>query len=77
MTASQMKRIRTKLAKAADLTAEAHDLAKAAHADSSLRDLTATAANDMANAQRSLKLWDERMARNAEAILSNLKLDAS
>ena len=72
MTATQLKRIRTKLAKAAELTAEAHELARAGHGDYGLRELTARAADDMTNAQRALTMWDERNRMNAEAIARDL-----
>jgi hypothetical protein len=72
MTASQMKRIRTKLARAADLTAEAHELAEAGHADYGLREITARAADDMTSAQRALGMYDDRNRANIEAIARSL-----
>ena len=68
MTASQLKRIRSKLAQASKLAHEANDLATAGHADNSMRMLTARAADDMAGALRDLQAWDDRMAAHAEAI---------
>lgn len=72
MTTSQMKRVRSKLAQAAKLTAEAHELTIAGHADYGLRELTARAAGDMEAAQRSLDMWDARNRANAEAIARDL-----
>jgi hypothetical protein len=77
MTANQLKRIRTKLAQAAKLTAEAHELALAGHGDYSLRELTAIAADDMTRAGRSLAAWDQRNRMNAESIKRTLADEAS
>lgn len=75
MTATQMKRIRRKLEQAQTLTAEAHDLAVAGHAEYGLREITARAADDMAAAQRNLGMWDDRNRMNAEAIARELTTD--
>ena len=72
MTATQMKRIRSKLAQAAHLTAEAYALANAGHADDDLRYITARASDDMKAAQRRLYARDERFAVNAERIARDL-----
>lgn len=73
MTASQMKRIRTKLQQAALLTSDAHQLALDGHADYGLKELTARAADDMSAARRALQAWDDRMALHADAIARELK----
>jgi hypothetical protein len=73
MTASQMKRIRSKLDRAAKLTAEAHALSTAGHADYGLREITARAADDMTGTLRQLTMWDERNRANAEAIARSLE----
>jgi hypothetical protein len=74
MTATQMKRIRRKLDQAAALTAAAHDLATAGHADYGLREITARAADDMSSALRQLGMWDDRARMNAEAIARDLEV---
>lgn len=72
MTATQIKRIRTKLARAEALASEAHELAIQGHADHQLRELTARAADDMTTARRALTAWDDRNAMHREAILRDL-----
>jgi hypothetical protein len=72
MTATQLKRIRTKLARAEALTHEAHELARAGHSDYAMRELTARAADDMTRAQRALEAWDARLAMSADAIRRDL-----
>jgi hypothetical protein len=72
MTATQMKRLRAKLERAASLTAEAHELAVTGYAVPSLRELTARAADDMTAAMRELAMWDQRMEAHAEAIARDL-----
>jgi hypothetical protein len=80
MTASQMKRIRTKLAQAAALTAEAHDLAVKGGGYvagyHSLREITARAADDMSQCIRNLEAMDIRDRQNAEAIARQLREEA-
>lgn len=72
MTSSQSKRIRAKLARAAELTKEAHELARAGHADYGLLEITARAADDLAAAQNNLRGYDDRMRMNAEAIARSI-----
>lgn len=68
MTATQAKRIRRNLEQSAALTAAADDAARDGHADHSLRELTARAADDAQSALRNLDAWDTRMRQNADAI---------
>lgn len=72
MTASQLKRIRAKLAKARELTDEAYALAQEGFADSSLREITAGAATNMVLTARELEQWDDRMAMHAAAIVQDI-----
>lgn len=68
-----MKRLRAKLARSKELAAEAHELTRVGHADYSLKELTARAADDAASAVRQLEMWDQRMRINAEAIARDLE----
>jgi hypothetical protein len=72
MTTSQMKRIRTKLDRARALTAEAHELAEAGHAEHGLRSITARAADQMDRTQSDLAAWDERNRQLAESLARQL-----
>ena len=72
MTASQMKRIRSKLAKAQQLTREAYELADKGHATDSLRYITAKASSAMDVTAVELEAMDKRDRQHAEAIVRKL-----
>lgn len=74
MTANQYKRIRTKLERAAILTAEANELATKGHAPPSLRFITARAADNMAVAQYNLAQMDAADQAAAERIKQQMGL---
>lgn len=75
MNASQYKRIRAKLERGRDLAAQAHQLAVDGHAPPGMRELTARAADDAANAVRDLDQWDASLAMQARSVANALRLE--